>query len=263
MGAVAVWLEWTFGPSDYFEVPIRVDRNDYTLDIGSGVIKAVLSADTFDADQSIRERVHDSILDRMYGIQLLTHRSFELSKPRVTRVRQDGSRDIFVQLEGSTITVSGGTVDLTVTDSNARVLRDTKCERLERRASLAELISQYRASDKLLRALLASYDASTRDPSNELVHLYEIRESLAAFFGGVAQAQDALDLAASQWCRLGALCNNEPVRQGRHRGKTIGALRDASEGELSEARGIARSMIESYLSYKSGYIGGQPTKDLL
>jgi hypothetical protein len=88
-----------------------------------------------------------------------------------------------------------------------------------------------------------------RDPNNELVHLYEIRDALSVKFGGDNSARAAIAITASQWSRLGQLCNNDPLRQGRHRGKTGEALRDASEGELVEARGIVRAMIEAYLQY--------------
>lgn len=88
-----------------------------------------------------------------------------------------------------------------------------------------------------------------RDSNNELVHLYEIRDALSVKFGGETSARAALAITSSQWSRLGQLCNIEPLRQGRHRGKTSGALRDASEAELTEARGIARAMIEAYLQH--------------
>ncbi len=248
--AVTVVLDWTFSPSDYFEVPIRIDREDYCLEIGTGTVQASLSATVFDSDPTIKERIHGSIRDRMHGVQLLSHRPFELSKPRMSRVRPDGSRDIFIELEGGAITLTGGSVDVVVTDSTGRVIRDSKQERVEQRASLADLIEKHRDSDKVLRALLASYDASTRDPANELVHLYEIRESISAAYGGEAAARAALGISASQWSRLGTLCNNEPLRQGRHRGKAMGTLRDATEAELSEARGISRAMIEAHLKSK-------------
>ena len=95
--------------------------------------------------------------------------------------------------------------------------------------------------------MLRSYDAGVRDPTNELVHLYEIRDALSAKFGGESAARATLAITASQWSRLGQLCNNEPLCQGRHRGKTGEVLRDATEAELAEARGIARAMIEAYL----------------
>jgi hypothetical protein len=42
---------------------------------------------------------------------------------------------------------------------------------------------------------------------------------------------------------------NEPLREGRHRGNSLGALRDATKEELETARKIAREMIEAYLAH--------------
>lgn len=89
--------------------------------------------------------------------------------------------------------------------------------------------------------------ASVKDPDNELVHLYEIGDALAKKFGDAVRAK--LGITRAQWSRFGRLANNEPLRQGRHRGKNAGNLRDATEGELQEARGIARTMIEAYLQF--------------
>jgi hypothetical protein len=81
------------------------------------------------------------------------------------------------------------------------------------------------------------------------VHLYEIRDALSQHFGGGSAATAALQISSAQWSRLGQLSNNEPLTQGRHRGKQLGVLRDATNAELTEARDIARAMIESYLAY--------------
>jgi len=91
--------------------------------------------------------------------------------------------------------------------------------------------------------------AAVRDPNNELVHLYEIRDALVVKFGGDAATRTTFRISRAQWSRFGARCNDELLRQGRHRGNNAGAFRDATEGELMEARGIARTMIESYLQY--------------
>jgi hypothetical protein len=99
---------------------------------------------------------------------------------------------------------------------------------------------------------LWSYSAGVRDPVNELVHLYEIRDALSVKFGGEIRVRSALAITASQWSRFEQLSNSEPLRQGRHRGKTGETLRDASESELIEARCIARAMIEAYLQYLEG-----------
>ena len=81
------------------------------------------------------------------------------------------------------------------------------------------------------------------------MHLYEIRDALCTKFKGEHPTRAALGIGRTEWSRFGALCNDEPLRQGRHRGQKAGALRDATESELIEARGIARAMIEAYLQY--------------
>jgi hypothetical protein len=90
---------------------------------------------------------------------------------------------------------------------------------------------------------------SVRDPANAFVHLYEIIEALSKHFVNGAGARKALGVSNNKWRRLRQLANDEPLRQGRHRGKSLGALRDATVKELEEARRIARSLVEGYLEY--------------
>jgi hypothetical protein len=245
-----VLLEWTYSPRDFFESPIEIPRLDYTVDIGSGSISARLAASAFDADTEIKQRLHDALFNQMRGIQLLSRKQFQLSRPRLTRIEPDGRRHIFMEPEGAVLTLIGGLVDFTVTDASGRVVRDTKQERIERKRELAKLVAKYGSTDEVLRAMLESHATSTSDPNNELVHLYEIREALSSALGSDAQARAALGISRTRWSRLGQLCNDEPLRQGRHRGKDIGALREATESELSEARDIAQQIIEVYLAFR-------------
>lgn len=247
-----VLLEWTYSPRDFFESAIEIARSDYTVDIAAGAVSARLPASAFDADEGIRQRLHESLVDRMRGIQLLTRKPFQLSKPRLTRIDPDGRRHIFVELEGAVLTLTGGLVDITVTDATGKVVRDSKQERIQKKASLADLVAKYSSGDALLKSMLKSYETSTSDANNELVHLYEIRESLSTAFGGETKARTALAISKGDWSRLGQLCNDEPLRQGRHRGKKFASLRDATETELSEVRDIARKMIEGYLHFRDG-----------
>ena len=100
--------------------------------------------------------------------------------------------------------------------------------------------------------MLKSYGDAVNDPGNELVHLYQIRDSIAKQFGGESRARNVLGISQRQWSRLGKLANDEPLKQGRHRGKNPGALRDATEEELREARSIARELVEAYLNHLEG-----------
>jgi hypothetical protein len=83
------------------------------------------------------------------------------------------------------------------------------------------------------------------DPANELVHLYEIRDALSEKFGSQSKARRELVITREQWNGLGALADRAPLREGRHRGKHPGRLRDATSEELNEARSIAKSMIHA------------------
>ncbi len=254
MNAVVVW-EWKFSPPDYFEEAPEISRQDYTMTIADGKVQAKIDSAIYEANPSMRRALHDALNDRFLGVQLLTHHAYELSSSTMTRVHPDGHRDIFMEAEPGRFVISGKAVDFQVIDKDGNVISDSKHDRIEKKKSLAELVTTHRATDGLLASLLRSYDAAVRDPNNELVHLYEVREALSVKFGGENGARSALGITSSQWSRLGQLCNTEPLRQGRHRGKTGGALRDATEGELAEARGIVRAMIEAYLQHVDATTG--------
>jgi hypothetical protein len=77
-----VLLEWTYSPRDFFESEIEIARSDYSVDIAAGAVSARLPASRFDADADIKQRLHESLFDRMRGIQLLTRKA---DNPKLTR----------------------------------------------------------------------------------------------------------------------------------------------------------------------------------
>lgn len=139
--------------------------------------------------------------------------------------------------------------DFVITDKDGSIVTDTRKDRIEKRRELAELAAQRGSKDETAASILASYRASVRDPNNELVHLYEIREALSSRFGGDKPAQMTLQISSTSWSEFGNLANNEPIRQGRHRGNHAGKLRDATEAELKTARNFTRSVVRAYLQY--------------
>ncbi|HUY35459.1 MAG TPA: hypothetical protein VMV69_22130 [Pirellulales bacterium] len=257
--AVAVVLEWRFSPADYFEEPVTISRDDYTMTIDNGKVEARIASAACDANPSMRAVLDEGLNGRFLGVQLLSHRPYELSKLTMTRLHPDGRREFFMETEPGHFRITGGSVDFQVIDKNENVLSDSRRDRIDKKKRLAELVCTYLASDGLLGALLKSYKTGVDDPDNELVHLYEIREALSTKFGGESATRSALSVSSSDWSRLGQLCNDEPVRQGRHRGKSAGALREATKTELAEARGIARAMVEAYLQYLEKAAAGAGT----
>ncbi len=244
-----VVLEWTFSPPDYFEETIPIERESYTMIIGAGKIEARIDPKVYDEEHKMRDKLHDILNDRFLGVQLLTRKSYELSKSSMHRLHPNGRKSVTVFVDTAVIKMSAGNIDLLVKDKNGNIIDDSRRDRIEKKKVLAELVEKYRQQDKFVESMLNFYQKAIRDPSNELIHLYDIWEALKARFGGQAAALIALGINDLDRRTLGKLANDEPLRQGRHRGKKITDLRDATEAELDDARQIARSMIEAYLYY--------------
>lgn len=196
----------------------------------------------------MRDSLHRNLDDRFLGVQLLTHKPCKLSEASMHRLHPDGRKDLTVFLEPLVMTLTPGNVDFVVKDKDGNIINDSRKDWVEKKKELAELAETY-SSNPVAANLLASYKAAVNDSDNELVHLYEIRDALKKLFSGEKKARKTLKLSASDWSRLGQIANNEPLKQGRHRGQSTGELRDASEEELTEARKISRNFVEAYLVY--------------
>ncbi|HDH04928.1 MAG TPA: hypothetical protein ENH01_04345 [Nitrospirae bacterium] len=242
-----VILEWKFSPIDYFEENICIKRDAYIITITSGTIEAQIRPEIYDNDKSILDRLHNALNDRFIGVQMLSHKPYELSKASMYRLHPDGRKDITIFAEPCVIKMTIGEVDFIVKDKDKNVISDSKKKRIQKKIESAELVEKYRQKDAFLASLLKSYSNAVNDPDNELVHLYEIRDAVAKRFKSESNAKHALGISGTRWSRFGKLTNDEPLKQGRHRGKNPGVLRDATEEELKEVRDIARNIIEAYL----------------
>jgi len=241
-------LEWTFTPADYFEEPVDFPSDLCSIHAENGKAEARVPPAQYPADHSARNQLHAELDARFMGAQVFSHKPYTLSKPNLSRLHPDGRKDAWIFPEAGTLVISEGAVDFVHRGANGRVIRDTKRERINRRIEFSQLAARY-ITDAVANAILRSYAAAVNDPGNELVHLYEIRDSLSQHFGGESAATSTVGISAAQWSRLGQLANNEPFTQGRHRGKQLGVLRDATALELSEAREIVRTMVEGYLRH--------------
>ncbi len=247
-----VVLEWTFAPPDYFEEVIHIERENYTMVINAGKVEARIDPMAYDKEHNMRDELHQVLNDRFLGVQLLTHKPYELSKSSMHRLHPDGHREITVFVDSAVSISMAGSVDLVVKDKDGNILSDSRRDRIEKKKELASLVEKYRKQDKFVESMLAFYEAAIHDPKNELIHLFDVWEALAKRFGGETEALTALGISRSKRKILGRLANDDPLRQGRHRGAKVGELRDATEAELGEARGIARNMIETYLHFLEG-----------
>src|SRR4030042_579341 len=96
----------------------------------------------------------------------------------------DGRRDVTIFVDSCLAKMTTcGRVDLVTTDPEGKVVRDTKRERIDSEKGIAQSIAQIAPTDPLLAKLLKSFRIAVEDPTDELVHLYEIRDALSSHFG--------------------------------------------------------------------------------
>jgi len=135
--------------------------------------------------------------------------------------------------------------------------RDYKRGRRDRERAFGDAIARVLPSDPLLRKMLLSHQGAVEDPADELVHLFEILEALKTRFRSDRKAQEALGIDEAKWGRFCALTNDRRLQQSRHRGQHLGELRKATAAELTEARKIARELIEAYVRWRATPGAGQ------
>ena len=244
-------IEWPYSPATFFERAIRLETPAYTLEIADGYAVAFLTI----PQEPVPDELRDTIADRItaeFDAQLpVKHMDYRLEAPRTEQYYPDGRKGVAIHLQSS-ITVTGQlNPDIVVKAGTGAVLRDTRAERLAGEGAFRAVVVEAMPRDPLLGELLTSYRAAVRDPPDELVHLYEIRDALKKRFRSSTNTIEALGISRATWDRFGHLANGEPLDQGRHRGSHAGRNRPASRSELAEARELARALILAFAKYLS------------
>jgi hypothetical protein len=238
-------LEWSYSPPDFFETPYRGQTDDYVLFADSGLVRVRLRTPSDTIDAELRNRITKEIQGLLRLRQLQVHRQFKLGVATIYQRQSDGKKSVSISVGGVFSLAKVGQVDIVLCDASGVVVHDSKAERIKEHTRFIDSIMPKLASSTTLNAVLESYNAAVSDPTNELVHLYEIRDALAKHYGGDAEPRRKLRIAEKDWKRLGALANTAPLKEGRHRGKHS-KLRQATAAELDEARKIARCLIEAF-----------------
>jgi len=141
LNGTVIMLERAFSPHDYFEEVIEIAGQGYTMTIGNdGHARAKIDSSVYQASPDIRERLQNDLNSRFLGVQLLTYRSYELSRSRMTRLPPAGRKDYFMEIEPAHFAVSVATVDFQVI-KGGNVIADSKRDRIEEKKHAAELVA--------------------------------------------------------------------------------------------------------------------------
>ncbi|MDI6450520.1 hypothetical protein [Anaerobaca lacustris] len=241
------FIEWAYSPKDFFEELPQIQHEHCQLSIEPGKIIAKIEPAYGDPRPALRDQLHAKLEHLFIGIQLVSTKAFSLAVSSVYNQRSTGERNCFVEV-ANLVCVASVSADYKITDKDGKVIADSRAERTERATSVADLAAKYGRSDAVAGKILQSHRNAVDDPDNSLIHLYEICDALRKCFGSEREAQKKLDIKQA-WKQLGRLANNEPLRQGRHRGRTLTELRDATKAELDTAFTSAQAMIERYLKH--------------
>lgn len=244
---VKTQLVWKYKPKNYFEQPITIDFREWDIKIEDGEAVALIDPQVLKNDEKVKQDMSRRILNQFQAVQLFTHRVFELGDCVRTDIKEDGKKVTYGGFHATVQVI--GKVDYIVHNQEGKVTFDSKKERSRDQEKLTSLIDIYRNKDQVLDHVLDFFQEAMSDTDDELVHLFNIRDSLKKRFGSKKDLLKSLDIDEDDYNRFGDLTNNLPLNQGRHKGLSVGELRDATQSELSEARRIAEKFIRSYLDY--------------
>jgi hypothetical protein len=234
-----------YEPAHFLEQQYEHREQGFTLTLDAGKATAVLDAVEKPLSAATLARVERAVKRILQARQLTTHKPFKTLAPVSVQHTADGGKDIILSASDG-VTVSGGLVDLRVTNANGEVVHDSRAERIAKTEKLISDVLSNIESDPILERLLAFLQQAIADPADEFTHLYGIRETLQNHFGSKKNARDALNISEAEWDRFDEILNNLPVDPSRHRGRFTQGTRPATPEELDEAREIARRWIERY-----------------
>lgn len=245
-----VVAKWTYTPNDYFDTEILIENENQSITIKDGVIELKLS-ESDDADVSETHSKYIGYVESFLMVGLLNKRkNYELRASTLTSTNADGSVSTFVKLTPASSTIEVALkISYRKMDKDGNVIFDSIEEEKKKQVELLNKIQTALNKDPLVKGLFESYKNSISDPENELVHIYEIRDALQNHFRSKSKALEKLNLTTKEWSDFGTICNEKPLKEGRHRGQMKGKLRNASKEELKLAREISIKMINAFIDY--------------
>ncbi|MGE3586025.1 MAG: hypothetical protein AB7G24_14645 [Novosphingobium sp.] len=243
-------LEWTYEPKNFFEEKTTLAHADGLIEIGEGKARGEFDAVRFDEGEAFWKPMHGFLESAFLAQQIQVHLSYTLAQPALARVHPDGRRDVSLFVESAVMVMSVGTVDIIVRDANGNITSDSKAERLGKQAQFRADVGRILPHDIALKRMLQSFRNALEDRDNLLIHLYEIRETLSAEFSGEKAAREAVSVSSGDWSKFGRLANEEPLLEGRHRGKHA-ALRKARPDESAWTLEFGQRLIEGYVQARS------------
>ena len=252
---------WTFEPKNLFrlgEEELECELDEYRIVIRDGEVEAIVpdlrAIEGWPNLHGIKKELRRGVEPFLYSRAIWVHKTYQLSYegheiPEALADELD--RVVTVALNEEVKARSHS--DYQFKGPDGTVTFDSREARKRRSIEFGRLTHKYYKHDLTAYFIIRRYRTAIEDPDNEFIHLFDILEALKDRFDErSSDVRQRLGIEKDKFKTFCILANNpdeKPVRQGRHRGRNIEELRDASEAELSVARQVARELVFGYLQF--------------
>lgn len=252
---------WAFEPENFFrlgEEELECELGDCRLVIRDGVVDAVVpdlrAVEGWPNLHDIKRGLRRGIEQFLDSQAIWTHKTYQLSyETCAIPASLDDALDRVLRVSATQGVKVIGYVASQVVGPDGKVVSDSRAERKRRSKEFGRLTRAYYEHDPTAYFIIRRYRTAIEDPDNEFIHLFDILEALKDRFDeGGREIRQRLDVDKDKFnafCTLANNPNEKPVLQGRHKGRNIEELREATDEELSIARHVARELVFEYLRF--------------
>lgn len=243
-------VEWSYEPAEFFSQETELNLSGGRVVAFGGVARGEFQETAFDGGAVFQDAVHEELKRLFLGQQLATGLSLTLNKPRITRERKDGSRDVLLVAGSGHITFSGLKVEAHVIHRglDGEIISDSQRDRAAYEEHLRQEVFRLLPGHPELQMMLGSFQKSFDDEANFYLYLYEITDRLATLLGGANAAKKVLGRGA--WDSVTGPANVPSNALGRHRGRS-NQHEVPDSAEMRRARAAALSLIRAYIDHVS------------
>lgn len=246
METIRTKIVWTYSPKDFFESNFNHTNCTGRVEINNGDIIVELNTSEDPVSAKTLKDVNDLITNIFNITQLLKNETYLLNNPIIRQEKPEGKKPTLMTFLSDTV-ILRDQIDFKIAIEDGNIVIDTKEKRINEHKRLTEIILNKSREHPLSEGLLNIFNSAMNEPSNELVRLFEIKEALKKYFGNEKNAISRLGVSRKRWNELGKICNDLPLKEGRHAGFHIDSLRKATKEELKMARNITRDLIISFI----------------
>lgn len=231
-----------YSPNNFFDEEYSTSLPTYDLHFSNGNINIV-----FKNEIIVNMEKHDEVkadIELILKIRAMQNRrTFNVKE--LVFYTQKGTVDA-ISFFGKCSVKIEDSVSFTLRDKNGNI-KYSKEDRISSERLLSSLLTKH-IGNTMVKKLISSYYSAIDDDSNLFIYLYEIRDALANNLGGKDNTTKILGISKNDWDSFGKLANNEPIEEGRHRGKSMNVL-PATQEQKQKAFSIALDMIIKYVNY--------------